>query len=1230
VRRSLPLRAILLLVYAAGTLVLCAWLIALGSRLPVDGCGGIYLPEGHSIGQVAPWTTPLQRGDLVVQIGDLGVEEGLATPGLWYRALFAQPAAEVTYTVLRDGRQVTVEVPWNQPSVGWLLYRNLVYIILVLIFVLSGAFIAWQRGEDLGARLAALALISEGLNLAVNIIPAMGANTAFALYWFGFWLDLLSLCLTISALFHCALVFPEIKWLGQRLPRLVYLVHPLTFVLSVIFGALWQGQIGFGTGVAALELRGHFFSVAYILVAVEFVVGVGHMVHTYVTTQKTGVRNQIRWVIWGLAAGVTPWLLLSSIPYSIAGRPILPFPAVMPFLGLIPIALTFSIARYGLMSIDTIINRSLVYAILTVALIAFNYAVVGLSANVIRGIGGIDRDAMVIALSTFTSVIIFSAVRGSLQRLIDRIFYRGRLNFEQILREMGERLATTLVFDNLAALLTEYIPMRLQIVRAVLFTREADKAVFGVYPHDVLSLHQDGAVASWLHREGRPLILSQIRDSTEGLEAELEALHECDIEICLPLRRGETLVGIYAVGKKASGDLYEDRELDTLVLLSHQIASALENAWLYNEVEEYSRTLESQVEARTKELRATNTKLADTAWDLAEQRARLDAILQNIADGLVVTDLEGRIELTNAVFEGIVDMGGSVLRQMSLQKVLADPALLDVIQKALAKPESPHSGEVADANGRIYKASATAWKQGGTVAGATTVLRDITREVEVDRMKTDFISTVSHELRTPLTSILGFAKLILRSFERDIQEKIAKDDRRGQRSSERIVRNLGIIESESQRLTRLIGNLLDISKMEAGKIEWNIAEMRIEEAIKSAVTSISALAAQKQLPLRVETEADLPVIMADQDRLIQVVTNLLANAIKFADEGEIVVRVWQLEAGEDIPAEGARAPGAIVGVPSPVPLLAVSVADTGTGIHPEDLTQVFERFQQVGDPLSRRASGTGLGLPICREIIEHHRGRIWVESTPDVGSRFVFTLPLAQVAKPPEGIRREIRRRVSESLPAGPDRERTILVVDDEPNIRTLLHQELADAGYRVIQASDGVTAVGIARQQTPDLIVLDVMMPGLTGFDVTSVLKADEYTRHIPIVILSIIEDRKRGFRLGADAYLTKPLDAEELLGAITSLLHEAGERRRVLVVDPDVNAVETITELLHERGFTVVAAYDSHGAIRQAEQTSPDLVIMDAGISQENDTDLLKALKYQAETQDLNIIVLVSDLDQ
>jgi PAS domain S-box-containing protein len=1230
VKRTPPLRAVLLLVYAAGTLVFGVWLLASASRLPGDGSGGIYLPEGHLVGRPAPWATSLQRGDLVVQINALNVREGLATPGHWYRALFGRPMAGATYTVIRDGQPITVDVSWNRPTLGRLVYWSLVEIVLALVFVASGVVIVWQRGEDLGARLAALALISEGLNLVTNIIPAVGANVAFAYYWFGFWVDLLSLCLTISALFHCVLVFPQRKWLGRRFPRLSYLVHPLTFVLSVVLGYAWHGQTGLGTDIAALELRGHLFSAAYILVAIEFVVGVGHMVHTYMTTQKTGVRNQIRWVIWGLAAGVVPWLLFSSIPYAITGKPILPFPVVMPFLGLIPIALTLSIVRYGLMSIDTVINRSLVYAILTVGLIALNYGVVGLFANVLKGVGGIDFEALVIGLSTLVSVIIFSAVRGSLQRLIDRIFYRGRLNFEQILREMGERLATTLVFDNLATLLTEYIPMRLRIARAILLTRDPAQGVFDVRPHGAVSLRERGAVVDWLQREERPLVLSQIRDAPEDLERELAMLRGGDVEICLPLRRGKTLIGIYALGKKMSGDLYDDKELDTLILLSHQIASAMENARLYDEVEAYSRTLESQVEERTKELRATNKKLADMAWDLTEQRARLDAILQNIADGLVVTDLHGKIELTNTVFEQIVDMGGRVLQQMSLQKVFADPSLMDVIHKALEAPGSPQSGEVVDANGRIYKAAATAWQQGGAVAGATTVLRDITHEVEVDRMKTDFISTVSHELRTPLTSILGFAKLILRSFQRDVEDKIPEEDRRGQRARERIVRNLGIIESESHRLTRLIGNLLDISKMDAGKIEWNMAETHIQEAIESAVTSISALATEKQLPVRIEAEPALPTVTVDKDRLIQVVTNLLANAIKFTDKGEIVVRAWPLEAGEDIPAQGTRDPGAIVGLPAAVPLLVVSVTDTGSGIQPEDLPQVFERFQQVGDPLGRRTSGTGLGLPICREIIEYHGGHIWVESTPDVGSRFVFTLPLTRVTKPPEGIRREIRRRVSEVLPGGPGQERTILVVDDEPNIRALLHQELADAGYRVIQASDGLSAVEAARQRAPDLIVLDVMMPGLTGFDVTSVLKSDERTQHIPIVILSIIEDREKGFRLGADAYLTKPIDAEALLGAIASLLRESVESRRVLVVDPDVGAVQEISGLLQERGFAVVTAYDSHGAIREAEQTHPDLVIVDAGISQEDNNDLLKALKYQAETQDLNIIVLVGGLEQ
>jgi signal transduction histidine kinase len=278
-----------------------------------------------------------------------------------------------------------------------------------------------------------------------------------------------------------------------------------------------------------------------------------------------------------------------------------------------------------------------------------------------------------------------------------------------------------------------------------------------------------------------------------------------------------------------------------------------------------------------------------------------------------------------------------------------------------------------------------------------TVLRDITQEVEMARMKDEFVSMVSHELRTPLTSVLGFARLIHKQFTRTLQPRIAIDDEKGQGAARRVLANLEIIVAEGERLTRLINNVLDLAKMESGRVEWEMVQVTLGEIIVSSVSAARSLARQKGLTIEVDVAEGLPPLDGDRDRLVQVVTNLLSNAIKFTDTGQITVRAWLLAPGDSIPPFGVRQADVDLGWPASAPLLAVSVTDTGIGIAEADLPKVFEKFHQVRDRNSEtQRPGTGLGLSICRQIVTHHGGHIWVESRPGQGSRFVFTLPLTR------------------------------------------------------------------------------------------------------------------------------------------------------------------------------------------------------------------------------------------
>ena len=249
---------------------------------------------------------------------------------------------------------------------------------------------------------------------------------------------------------------------------------------------------------------------------------------------------------------------------------------------------------------------------------------------------------------------------------------------------------------------------------------------------------------------------------------------------------------------------------------------------------------------------------------------------------------------------------------------------------------------------------------------------EISRQQEMDKLKTDFLSTVSHELRTPLTSVLGFAKIVRSRLDEIIFPLINVEDRKVQRAMKQVCGNIEIIISEGQRLINLINDVLNVAKMEAGEIEWKSDSLVVVEILEQAIMATSSLIEANGTKLIRDMGKDMPPVTGDRDRLIQVVINLLSNATKFSDSGSITCRVREKE-------------GRII----------VSVIDNGMGIAEENWEKVFDRFKQVGDTLTDKPKGTGLGLPICKQIIEHHGGEIWVESSElGQGSNFSFSLPI--------------------------------------------------------------------------------------------------------------------------------------------------------------------------------------------------------------------------------------------
>jgi signal transduction histidine kinase/CheY-like chemotaxis protein len=392
-----------------------------------------------------------------------------------------------------------------------------------------------------------------------------------------------------------------------------------------------------------------------------------------------------------------------------------------------------------------------------------------------------------------------------------------------------------------------------------------------------------------------------------------------------------------------------------------------------------------------------------------------------------------------------------------------------------------------------------------------------TRLRELDKLKSAFLSTVSHDLRTPLTSILGFARLIDRDFVKSFMP-LAEDDPVLDKKAKRIHANLAIIGQEGERLTRLINDFLDLSRIESGRIEWRDQTVQVQNLVNQAVEAVQGqFSAKESVDLRVETSGEDKAMVCDPDRMLQVLVNLLNNAAKFTEHGAVTLRA-------EI-AEG---------------LASFEVEDTGKGIPQDQLDSIFDKFHKVeeSDTKENKPSGTGLGLSICKQIVNHYRGRIWADSEPGKGSAFRIQMPTGPEAPPPEQALGE-----QPAAPCAP----LILVVDDDDSIRCFFRQTLEDAGYRAEEAASGEEALERAKKLKPDLIVMDLRMPGMGGEKAIQRLRDDPGLSCPSILVTSVLADARTH---GADAQLAKPVDPETFLEAVDGLLRSRQTCRPLLVL--------------------------------------------------------------------------------
>jgi len=460
---------------------------------------------------------------------------------------------------------------------------------------------------------------------------------------------------------------------------------------------------------------------------------------------------------------------------------------------------------------------------------------------------------------------------------------------------------------------------------------------------------------------------------------------------------------------------------------------------------------------------------------------------------------------------------------------------------------------------------------------------------ELDRMKDSFLSSVSHELRTPLTSIRSFSEILLRYDQEDpdTQKEF-----------------LSIINSESERLTRLINDVLDLSRIEAGGMVWNDSVVSLEEILHDVLPAHHRLLEEKSLHLTLDLSPDLAPVFVDRDRIQQVVRNLLTNAIKFSREGGRIVIKVDTFAGRRTEEASAW--------------IKVSLADQGIGIDERDFEIIFDRFRQVSsDTLRDKPQGTGLGLPICRDIVAHYRGNIWVESRKGEGSTFSFTLPAAMADA----------KRGSDDLPAGElpapkGNGKTILVVEENLNTRRVLRSQLERKGFSILEASDADEAIAVARKQRIDLILLDLLMPKLGEDNLLGVFKEDPATENVPVLIVSVVESAESGILPGACGFLRKPFREEELIFKVQTLLED--RNRSILVADDNPGVRASLQMQLEDLGYPVYLAENGEEAMALLKLSVPDLVILDVVMPDKGGQEVLAWIRNNKDTRDLPVIIL------
>ncbi len=625
------------------------------------------------------------------------------------------------------------------------------------------------------------------------------------------------------------------------------------------------------------------------------------------------------------------------------------------------------------------------------------------------------------------------------------------------------------------------------------------------------------------------------------------------------------------------------------------------------------------------------TERRKAADALAEAEARHRSVLESTGEGIFGVDANGRLMFINRAGARLLGYGKEELLGGAVHDIIhhtrADGSAYPIEECPMHAAftdgtTSKIDDEVLwrkDGTSFDVEYSSTPLCKDGQLVGAVIVFHDITErkiaEAELrqarddaeaaNRAKSGFLANMSHELRTPMNAIIGYSEMLIEEAE-DLE-------------LDTFIADLKKIHGAGSHLLSLINDILNLSKIESGKMDLYLEPFAVDTMVEEIVATVDTVVRKRGNDFVVQGTGNLGTMVSDLTKVRQTLFNLISNAAKFTENGQVTLSV-QREQDDD----GRE-------------WVDFEIADTGIGIAADKIDELFEEFTQADASTTREYGGTGLGLAITRRFCEMLGGSIDVRSTLGEGSAFTIRLPVqmsdqrrqmlsametATATGAPDAVS-EVLAAVDSSGVRG-----KVLVIDDDPTIRELLSRSLCRDGYEVLLAEDGDHGLEIARAEKPVAITLDVMMPGTDGWSVLKALKADAATVSIPVIMITIVDDKSLGYTLGAAEYLTKPIDRRQLLEAMHRLQTPAGggPAGDVLVVDDEPLVRELTRRTLEAEGISVREAADGQEALEQVASQRPGMIILDLMMPVMDGFEFLLRLRRDPDTADLPVVVVTA----